>query len=159
MRILDRLPIHAEPGLISVQRDVIQVWSNQIIVWVSIGDPSRPLPAILDTGHSHNFAISRSQLQRWSGASLSQIGEAKVGKEAVPQFSAELRIHRNIPKRHELRGDSYRLETTQGISVIPDESPLVPRLPLLGLRSILANDLSLVIDGRRNQVSLSSRVW
>jgi hypothetical protein len=159
MRILDRLPIYVEPKLISVQKDVVQVWRNQIIVWISINDLSRPFPAILDTGHSHNFAISRNHLARWSGTSLSQIGESKVDGEIVPQFNAEIRIHRNITKRHELRGDWYLLEMAQGISVMPDESSLAPRLPLLGLKTILSNHLKLVIDGKRNQVSLSSSTW
>ena len=34
-----------------------------------------------------------------------------------------------------------------------------PRLPLLGLRAILKNDLKLVIDGKRKHVSLRSPLW
>jgi hypothetical protein len=44
----------------------------------------------------------------------------------------------------------------KGIAVIPDDSPAAPRLPLLGLKVILDNDLKLTIDGKRKEVTLSS---
>jgi hypothetical protein len=159
MRILDRLPIYHEPTIITAQREVLQVWRNQIVVWVSVGNATRPFPAILDTGHSHNFAISRQQFAQWSGAELRQIGEATVDRQTVPQFAADVHIHRNLPRRHELRGDSYPLTMDQGISVMPDGYSAAPRLPLLGLRAILGNRLTLCIDGERHQVTLKTRGW
>jgi hypothetical protein len=47
----------------------------------------------------------------------------------------------------------------QGISVVPDDSPLAPRLPLLGLRAIIHNGLKLTIDGERAEVSLRTGGW
>ena len=58
MRIISRLPIFQQDTIITVQGEPIQVWKNQIVVWLSIQDASRPFPAILDTGHSHNLSIS-----------------------------------------------------------------------------------------------------
>jgi hypothetical protein len=158
MKILDRLPIYREPALLTVQDEVVQVWRNQIVVWVSLGGAGRPFPAILDTGHSHNFAIARRHLDRWSGAELTQVGLAKIGRETVPQFAADLLIHRNVPGRRNLRG-AYPLSMDQGISVVPDDSPLAPRLPLLGLRAILHNGLKLIVDGERGEVSLRKGGW
>lgn len=157
MRILDRLPIDSEPALIRVQDDVIQVWRNQIIVWLSIGGVPRVFPAILDTGHSHNLAIGRRQFDRWCSADLPQIGEARIGRTTVPQYGADVRLHKNIPGQHGLNGATYALDMDQGISIIPDESGAAPRFPLLGLRSIVNNDLNLTIDGKRRRATLKAK--
>ncbi len=117
---------------------------HQIIVWMSIDDMLRPLPAILDTGHGHNLSIGEGQLKRWSGASLKRIGELEIGYQRVVQYAADVRVHRNVPGRAALRGDSDPLETPQGISVFEEAEP--PRLPLIGLRMIIANRLRLMID-------------
>jgi hypothetical protein len=45
----------------------------------------------------------------------------------------------------------------QGISVFDEED--APRLPLIGLRTIVANKLNLVIDGDRRRVTLKTKSW
>src|SRR4051812_29171713 len=99
MIILDRLPIADRPHLITVQGELVDVYRNQVVVWVSISDAMRPFPALLDTGHSHNFLISAEQLRRWSGAMLEKIGELEIGKTRVSQFRAEIRLHTNVRGR------------------------------------------------------------
>ncbi|MGO9466449.1 MAG: hypothetical protein ACLQIB_47845 [Isosphaeraceae bacterium] len=118
---------------------------------------SRPLPAVLDTGHGHNLSIGQGQLRRWSGASLKRIGELEDGHQRVVQYAADVLVHRNVPRRAALRGDSYPLEMPQGISVFADAE--APRLPLIGLRTIVANKLVLVIDGDRRQATLTTKGW
>jgi hypothetical protein len=151
MKILDRLPIYDEPSLIDVSGEMIQVHRNQVIVWVSLA--LKPFPAILDTGHSHNFSIARRHLERWGGAELEQIGQSRVSGKLVPQYATGLRLHRNVPGKRTLR-DSYPLEMDGGIAVIPDDLPICPRLPPLGIKAIIGNELRLVIDGKRRQVTL-----
>ena len=73
------------------------------------------------------------------------------------QYAADVRLHRNVPGRAALRGDSYPLEMPQGISVFEEGD--APRLPLIGLRTIVANKLRLVIDGDRRQVTLKTKGW
>jgi hypothetical protein len=155
MRILDRLPIYREHSIISAQGEPVQVWKNQIIVWLSIQDPARPFPAILDTGHSSNLSIAKRHLDRWTAANLKQIGSSKIGKYTAPQYEASVFIHRNTPGTHAIRG-AFRLELEGGIAVIADDSPAAPRLPLFGLRAVLDNDLKLMIDGSRKEVTLRS---
>lgn len=46
-----------------------------------------------------------------------------------------------------------------GIAVVPDELPIAPRLPLLGIQTILGNRLQLLIDGDRRQVTLRTNGW
>lgn len=155
MRILDRLPLYDKPAIISVGRgEVTQVKRNQIIVWVSINDTFRSFPAILDTGYSHNFGIARRHLDRWSGADLRQTGEANVGGESVPQFQATLRIHRNQSGKRWLSGQTHPLTMDGGISVVGDDSPVATRLPVIGLRALIRNDLTLVLNGKGRHVTL-----
>jgi hypothetical protein len=153
MKILDRLPIPDRPYIISVGEDLVQVHRNQIIVWLSINDVLRPLPAILDTGHGHNLSISEKQLSRWSGAKLGRIGELEMDRIRVVQYAADVRLHRNLRGKTALKGDSYPLEMPQGITVFSEEPS--PRLPLMGLRTIVANKLRLVIDGKTREVTVS----
>src|SRR5690242_18709376 len=127
MKILDRLPIYRENSVISAQGDALQVWKNQIIIWLSIQDVLCPFPAILDTGHSHNLSLALRHLERWTGAELKQIGASKVRKFTVPHYSAGVFVHSNVPRTHGLRG-THPLIMDQGIAVIPDGSPVAPRL-------------------------------
>jgi hypothetical protein len=154
MKIIDRLPFADRPHLVTVRGEAVDVYRNQIIVWISIDDALRPLPAILDTGHGHNLSIGEGQLRRWSGAFLERIGELEIGRQRVVQYAAEVRVHRNVPGGAALRGDTFPLEMPQGISVFPDGD--APRLPLIGLRTIVANKLTLVIDGDRRQATLKT---
>jgi hypothetical protein len=160
MKILDRDPVPDRPQLLTVQSDVVQVHRNQIIVWVGIANPSRRFPAILDTGHSHNFSIAERHLDRWAGITtnaIQKIGELEINHERVAQYAAIVHIHQTL--RGKISGMTYPLEMPQGISVFPDSSTESPRLPLLGLRAILSNRLRLVIDGKRRETSLKTSGW
>ena len=156
MRILDRLPFGGGSHLVSVGAETVQVHRNQIIAWISIGNVLRPFPAILDSGHGHNLSIARRQLVRWGGVVGEEIGELDVNGRPVVQYEAEVRMHRNLPGRTGLRGDSYPLEMPQGISVFEEDAP---RLPLIGLRTLVSNRLKLLIDGERREVTLRTRGW
>jgi len=91
MKIIDRLPFADRPHVLTVRGEAVDVYRNQIIVWISIADVQRPLPAILDTGHGHNLSIGEGQLKRWSGASLKRIGELEVGHQRVVQYALAVR--------------------------------------------------------------------
>lgn len=151
MRILDRHPITSRPTIVDVQGELIDVRRNQILIWVSIGDIRRRFPALLDTGHSHNMSISSGHLERWSGEKLNAIGEVNIGKDMVVQYAADVHLHRSV--KGTLAG-TYPLEMPQGISVIDDKSPAAPRVPLIGVRSLIANKLKLILDGERQTVTL-----
>lgn len=57
------MPFPAEPGEVSVRGERVKVRGDQIIVWVTLSPQKAfnpelaavPFPAILDTGHTHNF--------------------------------------------------------------------------------------------------------
>jgi hypothetical protein len=67
-------------------------------------------------------------------------------------------VQRNTPGERELAG-TYRLTMEGGIAVVPDELPIAPRLPLLGIQTIIGNRLRLMIDGDRRRVTLKTKGW
>src|ERR1043165_7255659 len=98
------LPYYTQKTKITVQKETVEVKAYQIIVWVSISlrqvpqwDAKIPkIPAILDTGNTHNFAISAEQLQRWAGIHPNSLPERKTMREKgqrVPLRSARLWLH------------------------------------------------------------------
>jgi hypothetical protein len=158
MKILERLPIYDEATLIDVRGDSYQVWQNQAIIWVSFAETLRPFPAILDTGHSHNLSIASRHMEQWGPADAKQIGHAKIAGHLVPRYASDLFVHRNRPGTRQLSG-THRLKMDGGFAVVPDELPIAPRLPLLGIQTIRANKLRLMIDGKRWQVTLKTSSW
>jgi hypothetical protein len=158
MKILDRLPNYNAPALIDVRGDVFQVWTDQAIIWVSFAETLLPFPAILDTGHSHNLSIASRHMKQWGAPDAKQIGHAKVGGQLVPRYASDLIVHRNIPGTRQLSG-THPVKMDGGFAVVPDELPIAPRLPVLGIQIIRANRLRLLIDGRRWEVTLKTSSW
>jgi len=167
VKILDRLPYSHEPVTLAVRGDAVKVKPYQIVVWVSISveglpawDPRTPrFPAILDTGHNHNFAIGRSQLLRWTGLDprlLAPRGTIRDKGQRLPLHAADLWLFPNRPGFPDVRVDAepYRLRVEDGIAIYPDAS--APRLPLLGLRALTLSRLRTVIDGDRVQASIGT---
>ncbi len=158
MKILDRLPISDEPATIVVGSEAVTIKRFQIFAWVSI-QTSSPFPAILDTGHSHNFSITESQLAHWTGlgpGQLKLVGTTRLKGERLWQLRGDFRLHRNRPGTRELAEGSLPLILTEGFTLAPEGSS---RLPLIGLRAIVSNGLVLRIDGKRRLVALRSQGW
>lgn len=158
MRILDRLPYDDEPTLLSFHGGTVQVRRHQIIVWVRI--EGWVFPAALDTGHSHNFSIPERHLKGWAGIdALTRIGSVEVNRVLLPQYEADIWIHHNHRGTREPKGEASLLRMDEGITVVPEGTPGAPRLPLLGLRAITQNGLTLIIDGGRREVTLKTAGW
>ena len=88
---------------------------------------------------------------------MKQVVEFGIGQQRALQYAAGVRVHRNVPGREWLRGDSNLMEMPQGISVFEDAE--MPRLPLFGLRVIVAKKLMLAIDGGRRQAAPETKGW
>ncbi len=158
MRILDRLPYHEDPTRLGFRDEVVDIRAEQIAIWVRLR--TLVFPAILDTGHSHNFSIPERLLRRWAGVeSLEPIGEIEVNGRRMTQHRADVWIHGNRPGRREPADAAFALEMDRGITVVPEGTPGAPRLPLLGLRAISRNRLRLTIDGASRRVSLGTEGW
>jgi hypothetical protein len=169
MRILDRLPVLDEHYELDIRGEPLRIRPFQIIVQLSISgiwewDAGAPIiPAVLDTGNNHNFSIQEHHLIRWAGVhphSLPFLGALREGGRAPVLRFANVWIHRNDSGARHLRGgEPFLLAVKEGIAIYPDDGSNYPRLPLLGLRAIIKNNLKLSIDGKRRQVSLRSPAW
>jgi hypothetical protein len=148
------LPYFSEKTSVTVRNRVVEVKAFQIIVWVSISgekslawDPRLPkIPAILDTGSTHNFALTESQLKEWAGihaASLSEVGRIKIEGRKAPLRSAGLWLR--------MDDEPFQLNIKEGIAVFDGDWP---RLPILGLRALTDNKLQTFIYGDTKQVTI-----
>ena len=142
---------------LTIRNEVVEVKAFQIIVWVSIGsdvhsvwDPRFPkLPAILDTGNNHNFALTRNHLVRWAGvqpASLPKLKRVRESGRRGQLHSAALWLHTD--------GDPCLLDIDEGVAVLDDDWP---RLPILGLRALTNSKLQTFIYGDTKQVLIRTR--
>jgi len=156
-----------------------QVYRNQILVWVSISpmdqielpQPTRRLPAILDTGINDTFVISPIQLRMGAGLRWEQLPEGGVerfyGAVPVPTRRAVVWLHPNQYGWRDLFDPlrkPLRMEFTDGITIYGDGEQVgtpatktlrAPRLPLFGLRALTEIGAQLHIDCAQRLVSLS----
>ena len=140
-----KLLIPEQPGTVATPTGPVLLRPFQIAVEVSLsvgGRHSPIFPAILDTGHSHNFSIRHDQLRDWAGLALRQIGFIKVNQQIVPLAECDLVM------------DGVELKCLDGIAVYPDHHPAAPRLPLLGLRVLVRNGVRVVIKGRQVELTM-----
>lgn len=163
MHVLRQLPFRDVAQTLEVAGEQVIVRGYQITVWVSLSSAdtlekgARRFPAVLDTGHTHNFSIRANQLLLWAGLrldELQELGSILVNRDEVPLKAAQLWIHRNRPGTTELLPRPFRLEVPQGVVVYPSGTAAAPRLPLLGLRGLVRSKLRLSIDGDKMSVSL-----
>jgi hypothetical protein len=169
--VLRDLPYRDEADEVSVGLERIPILPYQIIVWVSVTartvlslPPSAPrIPAILDTGHSHNFSIHERHLAEWAGIPpklLPRRGTITVANQGISLYLAAVWIHPNRPGCRDEFADQppYRLELREGIAVHPGSAQF-PRLPLLGLRALGRNRLHFAINPERRMIHLRTPDW
>jgi hypothetical protein len=169
--ILRRVPIFEQPSEVLVADERVPIKPYQIIVWVSLSpqnvlvlDPRTPrFPAILDTGHNHNFAIREQHLTTWAGLpdTVPPLGAIDLRGTRLPLLAANVWVHPNrAGTRDELSGrPPVPLELPRGIAVYPRDVPNPARLPVLGLRALVVNNLRLSVDGKLRQVTLRTQGW
>ena len=141
-----KLLIPDQPGTVATPTGPVLLRPFQIAVSVALsagGHRSPTFPAILDTGHSHNFSIRHDQLRDWAGLALKQVGLIKVTQQVIPLTEYDLVI------------DDVPLKCVAGIAVYPDDHHAAPRLPLLGLRALVRNGVRVLIEGSLVELTLS----
>jgi hypothetical protein len=172
--ILRDLPFFEAPTALLFQGRHVRIKADQIIVWVSITEsgernlhPSHPFfPAILDTGHNHNFSIRDEHLIRWAGFDpryLTKSRHLRIAGDRLPVLEADVWLRPNERGKRDVPAEKtpFSLNIDLGIVVYPKGAPNAPRLPLLGLRALRRAELHLTIDCRRRAVKLRTtrRFW
>jgi hypothetical protein len=165
MKILERLPISESGWRVLTPEGAEEVKPFQIVVMLSVTaadvavlpqDAPR-IPAVLDTGHNHNFAIRHSQWERWVQLALPLRGQVQIGGSVIPLIAANLWIHPNRDGTVEPgAGSPFLLKLREGIAVYPPLLANPARLPALGLRAIIRNGLRLTIDGASRELTMES---
>ena len=150
-------PIPETAGHVMTPAGAVEVLPCQIVVMVSIAatrvlalptDAPR-FPAVLDTGNNHNFAIRHEQFDRWTGLSLPRRGLVNVGGRTIPLYAGNVWIHPAL-------GEPFRLRMEEGIVVYPSDVANPARLPILGLRALVRNGLTVLIDGKTREVTIAT---
>ena len=157
--LVRNLPFFKTRTTVIVRGREVPVKADQIAVWMSLAEEGRDsldpdqlrFPAILDTGHTHNFSIREQQLVEWAGLDsrlLAKLGEIRIGNDRLPLLAADAWLYPNLPGKREVASGRppFCLELDEGIAVYPRAMTTAPRLPLLGLRALRLAGLRLVVD-------------
>jgi hypothetical protein len=150
-------PIPETAGRVMTPDGTVEVLPYQILVMVSIAAktvialPAHAprFPAVLDTGNNHNFAIRHEQLDRWTGLSLPKRGFVNVGDRTIPLYAGNVWFHSALV-------EPFRLRMKEGIVIYPPDVANPARLPILGLRALIRNDLTVFIDGKTREVTIAT---
>lgn len=152
--------------------DRIDIRPPKIIVGVSITVPEEEgyhrgvftVPAIIDTGCNRAFMIDKRHLELWAGVRAEYLpsdGKTRF-HEGRPyrMYTADVHIHKSsykLPLSSHYPMMPYHLKSTKSITVMePTTDEPDPRLPLLGLRALVANRLQLSVDTRSGSFTLTS---
>ena len=109
---------------------------------------------------NHNFSIRSEHFERWARLQLRQRGKVRTRGDKVPLLAGSVWIHPNQPGTSDpSEGQPIRLEMHEGLIVYPEDAPNPARLPILGLRALVRNHLTLIIDGKRREVTLKTAGW
>ena len=87
---------------------------------------------------------------------MKYLGSARLKGEKLRQYDADLQLHRNDPGTIQIGTGNHPLVLEEGLSLVPEGSI---RLPLLGLRALIQNDLKLIIEGKKRRVTLQTKGW
>jgi hypothetical protein len=173
MKILDRLPISKDRTSLRFGGRYVTIRADQILVWMSVHlsgvlvpEENIPrFPALLDTGNNFGFSVQDRHLRERAGidpALLADLGVIKIEGQFVTCRAATVWLYPNVPGRQDAAGGRtpFRLEMRQGIAIYtPDAVPPGPRLPLMGLPALLANDLDWWLDPERRHITVQTRTW
>jgi hypothetical protein len=171
MTILDQLPFFDEDTLAALPDGTsVIVRKFQIVAWVSLAPkglaalpPGTPrFPAILDTGHNHNFSIRHEHLARClvpNGEALRELPpDAIINGQRVAHFTANVWLHPNRRGQRDVvsQRKPVCLELAGGAAIFAPGTG-GPRLPLVGLRALVTNRLVFTVHGTRMHVSLKRK--
>ncbi len=168
MKVLSRLPFSQSPSVVSTPDGIVEVKPFQIVLMVSLAPrgltelpkDSARFPAILDTGTNHNFSIRTEHYQRWAALQLRQRGSVRIHGDELPLLAGSVWIHPNRPgTRDFVEGRAIELEMPEGLIVYPESAPNPARLPILGLRVLVRNRLTIIINDKQRELTLKTSGW
>jgi hypothetical protein len=167
VRILDRLPFDEQQSLIA-REGAVAVNPFQFVAWASLSPkgirelgPRTPrFPVFIDTGHNHTFTIREEHLRFTGLTAIPRRSQSRITGQPLPTLAANVWLYHNLRRRREPSDrPPVVLVLEEGIAVYPAGVPNPARMPILGLRALARNNLTLVADGRRGLVTLETSRW
>jgi hypothetical protein len=161
------------PSEVVVRGERVRLRANQLIAWASVtplhvqelSPAAAVFPVIVDTGHTHSFSIQQRHLVDWAGLrpdAMAVTGAAREQGRRLILRAARVWVRPNTPGTRDRLADSppVLLAPSSGVAVYP-EGVAFPRLPILGLRALVENNLVLVVNGHRREATLRTayRWW
>lgn len=134
-----RLTISSVPTTANSPTGPVKIKAYQFAVPVRLvagGARSAVFPALFDPGTNHNMAIREQHVRDWTGFVLRRIGAIKINGVIVPVAAADIELYGKM------------LSNPDGIVVYPDNVAFAPRLPVLGLRTLVRNNVEIIIRGK-----------
>ncbi|MBX9624654.1 MAG: hypothetical protein K2X82_12675 [Gemmataceae bacterium] len=148
----------------------LQVVHDQIVLWVSLtprgwASPagSALFPVVLDTGFNDTLLMRQEQADAWVGAAeVARLPltnrTLRVGQDFVDGRDADLWLWPNVPgtRDPDPGGMPVRLELPGGAWIAAVGSYVARDKPLIGLRLIRHNGLTVRLDGLARRVSVET---
>lgn len=149
---------------------VLRAYHDQLVVWATLTPGKQPPPAspslfpvLLDTGFNETFVMQRRQAEAWLTPAVfatfpGHPFQLKIGPELIPAWNVSLWVYPNVPgaRDPDSSGSPVRIRAVPAIWLTPSGSAYTKEKPLLGLRALRFNGLSLRIDGAAGRFSLDA---
>jgi hypothetical protein len=149
----------------------LRVYHDQIMIWATFTGSGRnpPLPGaglfpiLIDTGFNETFLMQQRQAEEWMTpavfATFPRTGQGfRIGRERILGWNMALWVYPNVSgtRDPDLSLAPVWIDLPLGVPLTAPGSAYTKEKPLLGLRAIRFNKLSLRIDGLRERVWLDS---
>lgn len=150
---------------------VLRAYHDQIIIWATLTHNSRTIPSpgavlfplLLDTGFNDAFLMQQRQVEAWfTPAFLTGVGLTgpglPIGREVIPGWDMALWLYPNVPgtRNPDVSASPVWIDLPLGVPLTPPGSAYAKEKPLLGLRAIRFNKLTLRLDGSRERLWLDA---
>lgn len=148
----------------------LRVYHDQIIVWATLAPNSlvspaagAPLfPVLLDIGFNDSFLMQQRQAEAWLPGLLTTVGQTTghlaLGRERIRGWDLALWLYPNVPgtRDPDPAAAPVWIDLPLGVTLTPPGSAYSKEKPLLGLRAVRFNRLTLRVDGRRERAWLDA---
>src|SRR5437868_6619093 len=106
--------------------------------------------------------MREEHLEAWAGVraeSLPRDGTIELNKRKHVVRVANLVLFSNVRGMRDVLRSPFELKLPRGVAIYARNDASAPRLPLLGLRTLVHNRLITTIDGQRMRLSIYRRAW
>lgn len=149
----------------------LRVLHDQFIVWATFTlDRLRPpaagvplFPLLVDTGFNDSFLMQQRQVEEWMTPAVFAryrrgVRFLSAGRERIYGWTMALWVYPNVPgtRDPDPAGMPLWLDLPLGVTLTPPGPAYAKEKPLLGLRAVRFNALSLRVDGAAGSFALGA---